>query len=54
MERLVGLVMTSAIFLALLWMYEAFPDQRGILIFGSIVGATIVSRRGGRAEGDGS
>ena len=54
MEKLVGLVLVSAVFFVLLWLYEAFPEQRGILIFGAIAGAMIVSRGGGLARGDGS
>lgn len=53
MKRLVGLVFVSAVFFVLLWIYEAFPDQRGILIFGSIIGATIAGR-GSNAQGDAS
>ena len=44
MDRLVGLVLIAAALFGLVWLYDAFPDQRAILIFGSIIGSTIATR----------
>jgi len=50
MDRLVGLVVIVAAFFAVLWLYDAFPEQRAILIFGAIIGSTIATR-GSSAKG---